>query len=1448
MPDICAIYPDKGESVSLNEHTPCQLPNDLTEAEYHELAVLSAIHPAIIAASFLHISGEEVYSYLFSLNVPRKNAGRVTDGFLRQYQHAELGGLWISGLDPLNNWQPMEWGRFKPSVPRIDPSKGKPVKYESPPKTPNRVTYFDIPDCIWDLVASRYNIKRYHSSLALRLQDKYPLESWGEGEWETRGIGENLTFSHKSNQENFLGKPNPPSLSLSPVFWEWVQKHPEIPIILCEGEKKAACLLSLGFVAIALPGIWNGRVGKKDFDERLHPDLLPMAQPGREFIILFDYEEKPRTRWNVFQATLRTGRAIEAAGSVCKVAQLPGMEKGVDDFVVARNEVYRADIFQAQKSQAQKKDSDRYWLDQNNSQYPFGEASYAIRGSQLTANCTDTPGKVEDGNTLLTAIIDDAKNLADYRNSFFQKQRGLSRKYNADITVNVKYLTQVLGFENLDGEFLEFVDFEEAWEGKSGQFPQRPRDKNAPDFPNSQYPRDKNAPGSPNSQYPRDKNAPGSPNSQYPRDKNAPDSPNHEPHSRKHQDKHRRRHKPGETAPENRQDGALRSKNKLLIPQSGLVALWSDMGTAKTEFMRQWRLQNPDVKFLNNGHRVNLLKNLANRLQTAIYSELKQGDLTKVAALSITIDSLHKLNTQYLTYGCVFIDEACQYLTHLLFSSTCKEYRRDILEVLEYVVYNAKLVVIADAHMDDITLDFFRAMRPEGEVPFIVKNNWKNGDRNVYWYEGNNPSAIVAKISAAIMAGKKIMVVSDSKNFVKKCEKLFNKQGISLGEVVSNENSATTKVQDSQKLNCDESTGEINNNLLPNENTAKTRNLDTHQNNHDKLRESINNNLSDNKSIGETKNNSPLTSELISENSELPANLRVWSIHSDNSGSKENIAFIKDITNEVKNVDVLLASPSLGTGVDIPEYHFDEVFGVFLGASQTATECCQQLYRYRPNVPIHVWVAPRPPFGYKETNPTKIREDLLAKNSLSAFLMKIERETGKRGVEKEWAFDAYCKLQAARNQSLNNLRADLRDLLTDMGNKIIPVCEEDSIEEMKKLIEAGRKLDEAHYAAVAGAEDITLQQYRTLKARDYLQPQQVFQCEKFRIKDAYGVKEVTPELVKKDHNGVLIKAIAALEGLLADSEGTILEPLTGKQYPVPPSIVTERDHQERSRLPLCFDWKNHSVTWLTRHILGLTSILRRLVNGEEITAADPELVRMYEISLKCASQIKSILGFTIHEKCGGPKWLLSTLLEQLGLKVSSSKQGARGKQVLHFSLAEEEWEFASQVIKHRQNKRALKEERTRQAAEEAARNQAGKYNQYGIDPPPDLVSTPPPNAIGKPPLGGVDTTENNGVDSAKNSRIDSSKGNNSSNPSGNSPSIDEIGGDLEPHDGDSTPIQTSLQMLRDAIVGGVEAVKATISRWSCDRRWCAVLLLEEVAATELRRLEQMIPGFYACLS
>ncbi|RUR72626.1 hypothetical protein PCC6912_61830 [Chlorogloeopsis fritschii PCC 6912] len=1156
----------------MNDNTPNLYPNNLTPAEYHELAFGSAIHPALIERNFIHIVGEVVFSYLFISNaIPRKNAGRVTDGFLKQYQHATEGGLWISGLDPLNNWLPMEWGRFKPSLPRIDAEKGKPVKYESPPKTPNRVTYFDVPNCIWDLVAQRYNIKRYHSPLALRLQDRM----------------------------------NPC------LFWEWVQRHPEIPIILCEGEKKAASLLSLGFVAIALPGIWNGRVGKKDFDERLHPDLMPIAQKGRKFIILFDHETKLKTRWSVFQATVRTGKTIEAVGCHCEVALLPGPEKGVDDFVVERG---------------------------------------------------------EKADELLSAIVDDAKTLADYQRSYFQKHRGLSSKYKPHITVNVKYLTQALSVQGVGEEGMG-VRVNEL---------------------------------SPYRQYGSDKLL----------RQESYCSINLLPHS------------PIATTPKGESKPHSHHSKSFLLPQSGLVVLWSDMGTGKTELMRQWRVAHPDKRFLNNGHRVNLLKNLAERLNTEMYSDLGYTGLAKATALSITIDSLHKLNTQALTYGCVFIDEACQYLTHLLHSKTCKEYRAQILEVLEYIVYNAPLVVIADAHMDDVTVDFFRAMRPVGEKPFIIKNEWKNGDRPIYWYEGDDSSALVAQISAALMMGQKIMVVSDSKRFIKKLEQSLSmsvrvedsdEQDLGVGCWVLGVGEESTAAPTTPNI----SDGSLGESVSPI--TGETR---VH-------------NFADHRSQSQRESLYPIPTHGTTPQTCNPTPLKIWAIHSENSGSEENVAFIKDITNAVKSLDALLTSPSLGTGVDIPNYHFDAVFGVFHGVSQTATECAQQLYRYRPKVPIHVWVAQRPPFGYLDTNATKIKERLLQTNEMTAFLLRIDRETGSRGAEKDWALDAYCQIMASRHQSINNLRADLRELLTEMGNQIIPMGAESDKLAQERLKNAAAALDTAYYAAVAKAKDISSSEYRQRTSKDYLTPSEVFECEKFRILDAYGMP-VTPALVEKDNSGRLSRAIAHLEAILSEPEGTILDARTGRQYPSPPRIVADKDLQERFHLPLCMDWGNYSARWLARFNLGLHDILKRLVAGVEITANDPDLLRMTDIAKYCAPHVKAILGFTVPSNCQ-PIWLLGVLLEQLGLKLVDHKVGPRGKQVKHFSLSQEELDFAHAVIAHRASKRAQKEERARQAALDQQRYQAAMQTRYGVASPNSPVSTPPHNGIGEPPWLGVDT-------------------------------------------------------------------------------------------------------------
>ncbi len=1001
----------------------------------------SSVDEQLTTLNLISLSGFTTYEYLL-YGLPeseRRNDGRLRDKWLNRYAPLEDGGWWISGLDPLNNWQQMQWGRFKPDNPRIIGSKCKPIKYESPPQVANRVTYFDVPERIWDKVASRYGIKRYHSPLTLRL----------------------------------TARTNPL------CFWEWVQQHPEIPIILTEGEKKAACLLSMGFVAVALPGIWNGRVGKKEL-ERLHPDLLPMAQAGRKFTILFDYETKPKTRYAVYQATIRTGQAIENAGCECSVASLPGPEKGVDDFVTARG---------------------------------------------------------IDSAAILSAILEDVLSLKDYRRVCFPRKRGLSPKYPPNVELNTRFLSDALRLTDIS-----------RWRG----------------------------------------------------------------------------------------DLATR-----VLPTTGLVVLQSGMGTGKTELMARFRDLYPQERFLNLGHRVNLLKNLSERLNTDMYSALSQGHLAKAVGLSITVDSLHKLQTELNEYSCVFIDEACQYLAHLLHSNTCKEHRAEILEVLEYIIRKAKLVVLADAHMDDVTVDFFRAMRPESEVPFIIKNNYLTAGRMVYFYEGKDNTALVSKIFTALMLGLKIMVVSDSKKFIKKLEAAM-----------------TIKVFEGRG------------GLEP----------------------------ADNK-------------------------LRIWSIHAENSGSEENVAFIKDISTEVKKVDALLASPSLGTGVDIPNYHFDAVFGAFHAVSQTATECAQGLHRYRPQVPLHIWVAPRPPFGYKETNAAKIKERMLNLNEMTAFLIRIDPISGRRGAEKDWALNAYCEIEANRNRSINNLRDDLHSLLDEMGYNLTAAQSESDLSVATELKEAASRLDEAHQSAVVRAANISSSEYNRRQSSDYLQPSEIVECEKYRIQRDYGMP-VTEELVKRDERGHLISKLIALEAILAPSEGEISDPITGKKYPAPPQIVAQRDLRERDDLPLCMDWHNYSGLWLARHILGIPKILTRLLTGEEISAADPDVVQMTEIAIASRAHIKAILGFTVPENCQS-MWLLAILLNQLGLKLISRKKGKRGQQVRYYSLAVSELAFAIEVLQYRQQQRIEKAERERERREEQEQYQQRMQAQYGIEPPPDSVSTPP---------------------------------------------------------------------------------------------------------------------------
>ena len=49
---------------------------------------------------------------LYSDDIPRRNDGRISEGFLQRYEHTNEGGWWCSGIDILTGEEDI-WGCFQ---------------------------------------------------------------------------------------------------------------------------------------------------------------------------------------------------------------------------------------------------------------------------------------------------------------------------------------------------------------------------------------------------------------------------------------------------------------------------------------------------------------------------------------------------------------------------------------------------------------------------------------------------------------------------------------------------------------------------------------------------------------------------------------------------------------------------------------------------------------------------------------------------------------------------------------------------------------------------------------------------------------------------------------------------------------------------------------------------------------------------------------------------------------------------------------------------------------------------------------------------------------------------------------------------------------------------------------------------------------------------------------
>jgi len=150
-------------------------------------------------------------------------------------------------------------------------------------------------------------------------------------------------------------------------FWGWLELHPEIGIVITEGAKKSLCLLSHGFVAIAVGGINSAYMTTQHGVALPAPELIPDLERftggGRKIILAFDRDSNPTTVRKVNSAIFKTSKLLIDQGCDVAIARWDnanGRDKGIDDLVVNQGLKAWEKAYDHAKSLTQWQIQDRY--------------------------------------------------------------------------------------------------------------------------------------------------------------------------------------------------------------------------------------------------------------------------------------------------------------------------------------------------------------------------------------------------------------------------------------------------------------------------------------------------------------------------------------------------------------------------------------------------------------------------------------------------------------------------------------------------------------------------------------------------------------------------------------------------------------------------------------------------------------------------------------------------------------------------------------------------------------------------------------------------------------------------------------------------------------------------------------------------------------------------------
>jgi hypothetical protein len=260
-------------------------------------------------------------------------------------------------------------------------------------------------------------------------------------------------------------------------------------------------------------------------------------------------------------------------------------------------------------------------------------------------------------------------------------------------------------------------------------------------------------------------------------------------------------------------------------------------------------------------------------------------------------------------------------------------------------------------------------------------------------------------------------------------------------------------------------------------------------------------------------------------------------VHGSNSGQSQQADFIANVNELQKDYQAVIASPSLFTGVDISQPHFDKVYLFADGASATATDLLQASARVRTVSEVNFWVTT------KRNNELTDWEKILDIKERIAFgtgwmnNVDYELKAARGGDVWAWDFDIatgtskvrdgvymtmFCQLQALQNKSLNDLHTSFLEAAAKEGRVVTHIPNENELKQLEvvkkttKVVKQQNK--QAKYEAILTAPDLNPHELFLLDTdADLLSAQESNSIKKHKLLELIGgLNDYLPEVVKNE--------------------------------------------------------------------------------------------------------------------------------------------------------------------------------------------------------------------------------------------------------------------------------------------------------------------------------------------